>query len=124
MRFSTFGVFAYLVAKLALAYRREVRLARMDFLTALMNRRTFREEAKVLVLARRHRHHTIVVYVDVNDFKTINDRLGHDAGGTLIKTIATALQQDVRSPDFVGRRGGDEFVLLLPETGFGAPQRT
>ncbi|MBA3731836.1 MAG: GGDEF domain-containing protein [Gammaproteobacteria bacterium] len=59
-----------------------------------------------------------MVYIDVEDFKRVNDISGHVAGDRVLTTIAAALQQGVRSSDLVGRRGGDEFALLLPETDY------
>jgi diguanylate cyclase (GGDEF)-like protein len=55
--------------------------------------------------------------IDVNDFKSTNDRLGHEAGDTILKAVAEVLVDELRTIDIVIRYGGDEFLLILPETG-------
>jgi diguanylate cyclase (GGDEF)-like protein len=119
VRFGVFAVVAHLSAQLALALKRERRLARTDSLTGLMNRRAFNEEAaRLLQLALSHGHRTSVIYMDVDNFKHINDHSGHGAGDRLLTTIADVLCQSVRKSDLVGRHGGDEFVVFLPETDY------
>ncbi|MGH8501255.1 MAG: GGDEF domain-containing protein [Gammaproteobacteria bacterium] len=123
VRLGIFAFVAYLSARLARYVEHETRLARTEPLTGLMNRRAFDEAAnRFLDLALSRGHHTTVVYIDVDDFKRVNDRSGHSAGDRLLATIAAALRQGVRSSDLVGRRGGDEFVLLLPDTGYEGAQ--
>ena len=116
------GVFAFvanLSARLARYVEHESRLARADPLTGLMNRRAFDETpSRYLDLALSRGHHTTVIYIDIDDFKRLNDSSGHVAGDRVLTTIAAALRQGVRSSDLVCRRGGDEFVLLLPETDY------
>ncbi|MBI2311404.1 MAG: EAL domain-containing protein [Betaproteobacteria bacterium] len=94
-----------------------------DALTGLPNRNLMRDRLiGALAYARRYGRHTTVVYIDLDDFKVINDSLGHDMGDTLLKTIADRLSACVREVDTVSRVGGDEFVILLfdqPEEGKG-----
>jgi len=91
-------------------------LAYYDSLTALPNRRLFSELLRRSISgARRYHHRLAVLFIDLDRFKTINDTLGHEAGDTLLKEIATRLKKALREHDIVARLGGDEFVVLLPE---------
>lgn len=92
-------------------------LSRTDPLTSLLNGRAFYEEAgRILVRARRYRSPVAFAYVDVDNFKAVNDRLGHSAGDQVLRRIAAVLTQGIRASDLSARLGGDEFVLLLDET--------
>ncbi|HET6789528.1 MAG TPA: diguanylate cyclase, partial [Aquabacterium sp.] len=95
----------------------EARLARMahyDPLTELPNRSMFLERlAHATNLARRHQTLVGVVFIDLDNFKTVNDSLGHAAGDTLLQLVAQRLRQRVRQEDTLGRLGGDEFILVL-----------
>ena len=92
-------------------------LARTDALTQIANRRAFFEAATLEVeRARRHLRPITVAYVDVDDFKNVNDQLGHAQGDALLVSVAQALRLGTRAVDAVARLGGDEFGLLLPET--------
>lgn len=86
-----------------------------DELTGLPNRRLFLDRAEqTLRSAQRRQQHFALLYIDIDDFKSINDEHGHDAGDALLREIARRLQGCVRSEDTVARMGGDEFVILLP----------
>jgi diguanylate cyclase (GGDEF)-like protein len=92
-------------------------LAQTDDLTGVSNRRHFVEVcAAELERARRYGHPLSLAYLDVDDFKEVNDRLGHAAGDRLLRQVASALVGSVRATDTVGRLGGDEFAVLFPET--------
>jgi diguanylate cyclase (GGDEF)-like protein len=92
-------------------------LARTDALTRIANRRAFIEAASLeLERARRHRRPLTFAYVDADDFKDVNDRLGHAEGDALLAVVARTLRGATRAVDTVARLGGDEFGLLLPET--------
>ena len=94
--------------------------ARTDCLTGVYNNRGFFDLAKAeFARCRRWRQVLTVAYIGVDDFKVINDRLGHRMGDTLLKTVASALRQHIRATDAVCRLGGDEFTLLLPGTDSG-----
>jgi diguanylate cyclase (GGDEF)-like protein/PAS domain S-box-containing protein len=90
------------------------RQARTDALTGLLNRRGFAErlDARVAECARTGRISSLV-YVDLDNFKAVNDRLGHAAGDAALKGLADALRHVVRSDDLVARLGGDEFAVWL-----------
>ena len=89
-------------------------LALHDQLTGLANRRLLADRLSMaLVHARRNSSAMALLYLDLDGFKQLNDRLGHGAGDTLLKLVATRLVRTVREEDTVARPGGDEFVLVL-----------
>lgn len=91
-----------------------------DPLTGLYNRRFLGETlAREIERAKRYGHPLTLIMADVDDFKTVNDRYGHAVGDAALRCIAAALQTNVRAGDFVFRYGGEEFVIILPETGNG-----
>jgi len=93
-------------------------LARTDALTGVANRRAFYERAELeLSRSRRVQEALTVAYLDVDDFKRVNDELGHEAGDELLRSVAATFVRRVRSTDLVARLGGDEFALLLSATG-------
>jgi diguanylate cyclase (GGDEF)-like protein len=89
-------------------------LAFYDPLTGLANRRLLRERlAHAMAAGARHGHYGAVLMLDVDQFKTLNDTRGHDAGDELLAQVAERLASSVRRADTVARAGGDEFVVLL-----------
>jgi len=85
-----------------------------DEITGLLNRRGFnRELRRILADARRYDERGILCFIDLDDFKTINDVFGHMAGDRVLHTIGRLLQIQVRENDVVARLGGDEFALVL-----------
>jgi len=92
-------------------------LSRTDALTRIANRRAFFEAATLeMERARRNGRPLALAYVDCDDFKAVNDRLGHAQGDALLVAVAQSLRGATRAVDAVARLGGDEFGLLLPET--------
>lgn len=88
-----------------------------DPLTGLFNRRHFDElYERERERARRHGTPLTLVMVDLDFFKEVNDRYGHECGDIVLRDVAQFLRDGLRQPDLVGRLGGEEFVLLLPET--------
>lgn len=94
------------------------RLAVTDELTGLSNRRAFEERLRLeFSMARRRRRELSVLILDVDNFKNINDRFGHAAGDEVLRRLGRLLKTTVRLPDLAVRYGGEEFVILLPESG-------
>lgn len=89
-------------------------LAFYDALTGLANRRLFRDRLESAILsAQRHQKSVALLFLDMDQFKRINDSLGHDAGDELLVVVAKRLKECVRETDTVSRIGGDEFTILL-----------
>jgi len=88
--------------------------ADIDPLTDLPNRRAFeRELARSLAYVKRHGASAVLLYLDLDDFKRVNDRHGHSAGDAMLRAVTKVLGRYVRKSDIVARIGGDEFALLL-----------
>lgn len=117
MNLGMFIFIVFILAEVRALYESERNLSRTDALTGLLNRRAFVE-----ILERERERHArfprpiTVAYLDVDDFKKVNDGHGHAAGDDLLITAADAMEDTVRTVDAVGRLGGDEFALLMPET--------
>jgi diguanylate cyclase (GGDEF)-like protein len=92
-------------------------LADHDSLTGLLNRRRFRSELDQYVsFTARYGGRGAVMVIDIDGLKDVNDRLGHQAGDTLIRRVAEILRERVRGTDLVARLSGDEFAILMPQT--------
>jgi diguanylate cyclase (GGDEF)-like protein len=104
--------------QLEAANQRLLQMAMTDPLTGLLNRRAFYERLPVVFAeSRRHGKPLSVLLLDVDDFKACNDRFGHDVGDQVLALFSHVLRQTVRASDMVVRYGGEEFLVLLPETG-------
>jgi diguanylate cyclase (GGDEF)-like protein len=111
----------FILAEVKALYERERDLSRTDAMTGLLNRRAFmegldRERAR----HRRFPRPLTLVYLDLDNFKGVNDTHGHAAGDELLRSVAEAMSASVRDVDSVGRLGGDEFAILMPETDGGS----
>lgn len=114
----SFVVVALLIAGVRGALDRVTELSLTDALTSLPNARAFRQQAEqTLALAKRYEHPITLAFIDLDDFKAVNDTLGHQGGDRLLREVAEQVRQSVRAGDLPARLGGDEFVVLLPETG-------
>ncbi len=98
-------------------FREARQLADMDALTGLHNRRYFHETlAREVARAQRYKRALALVVLDLDDFKSINDRIGHLAGDGVLAEVAERVRDVVRSADVACRVGGDEFAIILPES--------
>jgi diguanylate cyclase (GGDEF)-like protein len=92
-------------------------LALHDMLTDLPNRSLVEDRLQQgILIARREKKPLALMMIDLNQFKEVNDRHGHDVGDSLLKQVALRLRRDLRQSDTAGRLGGDEFALVLPST--------
>ncbi len=98
-------------------FKSERENARMDYLTGIPNRRHFEEIlSSEIHRSSRYDHPLTVVYMDVDNFKSINDTFGHRAGDKVLTAISSTLGSYIRTSDEIARLGGDEFAILLVET--------
>jgi len=106
---------AYLVSALYKLQKEERLAARTDFVTGAVNARYFNELLQMEVeRIRRYPHPITVVFIDIDNFKLVNDLFGHKMGDEVLRCIASELKSQLRSTDCIARLGGDEFALLLP----------
>jgi len=106
-----------MVAKTQFLIEQTKLLAETDALTGLYNRRRINSTLEHEVQrARRHHHSFSVLISDIDHFKSVNDRFGHNVGDEVIRRVAATLQRSVRRIDFAGRWGGEEFVVLMSDT--------
>ncbi len=106
-----------LTQKLNTANQQLDRLAHNDHLTGLLNRRGLEQAlSREIAWSQRNGGSVMVLLIDLDDFKRINDTLGHAAGDNVLKEIARRMQGPLRITDFSARIGGDEFLILLPDT--------
>jgi len=99
-------------------FEKAVKASRFDSLTGLFNRQSFDETLdREINRAKRHGKDLSILFFDLDDFKEINDSLGHQAGDEVLKQVAKIILNKKRSEDFAARYGGEEIVIILPETG-------
>jgi len=100
-----------------LLYEEVHKLAITDPLTELHNRRNFLDLAeKEIIRSRRYHHSLSVMMLDIDHFKVVNDEYGHKIGDLVLKKLADICQDTMRNNDIIGRYGGEEFIIMLPET--------
>lgn len=119
-RFGIFVLIAYTVSlqgKLRAALEREKLRANTDRLTGLLNKGAFRERVEEEMLrAQRYHHPLSLAFIDLDNFKQVNDSQGHARGDKLLLLVSETLTHTIRKTDFAGRIGGDEFTIFFPET--------
>jgi diguanylate cyclase (GGDEF)-like protein len=117
LRLGFFIITTYLISELHKTQKKVETLARTDYVTGAVNARYFHEVLEVeLSRSNRYKRAFTLVYLDLDNFKQVNDQFGHDEGDRLIRFISDELKSQLRNTDIVARLGGDEFAILLPET--------
>lgn len=117
MRFAVFGIVLSLMAEVRSLLAQLEAQARTDELTGLANLRALHEvAAKEIARSTRFDHPLTLAYLDIDHFKEVNDRAGHAAGDRVLIALASVASKATRTVDTVARVGGDEFVVLMPET--------
>lgn len=113
-RLLVFLFVAYLMATMKEAMETHKKTARTDSLTGIPNRLSFLEYTEIEInKSRRNKRPISLIFLDVDNFKTVNDTRGHQEGDVLLSNVAATLTRVIRATDFAARMGGDEFVVLL-----------
>jgi diguanylate cyclase (GGDEF)-like protein len=124
-RLATYCFIAYLTARVRTLLLREAEMATQDPLTGLLNGRMVLAIGEIEARrARRYAHPMTVMFLDLDNFKQLNDTRGNKAGDEVLKAFANALRRTLRSTDVVGRIGGDKFVVVLHEIDADAAAQT
>lgn len=114
-----FSAFSFILSKLKNETEEHKKLARTDFLTGAPNARSFYEfTVSEIERMSRYKHPFTMAYIDLDNFKAVNDRFGHTMGDKLLHLVAITIQKNLRTTDMMARLGGDEFGILMPETDF------
>jgi len=117
IRLTFFVIITMLLSALRRTTEREREFARVDNLTGAVNPRFFYDLAQMEIdRFQRYEHPFTLAYIDLDNFKTVNDQFGHPAGDQVLRIVASSVRKYLRKTDIVARLGGDEFALLLPET--------
>ena len=117
VRLAFFIVIALLISSLQDHLKKEEDLARTDTLTNLMNAHAFDETLKTFIdLSKRKPFPSALAFIDLDNFKTVNDTLGHSEGDRVLQNVASTIKSSIRVTDLAARLGGDEFVIYSPET--------
>lgn len=116
-RFSFCVGVTLLLGRFKTALRAEQTLSRVDYLTGAVNWRSFYESASMEIeRCNRYGCSFTIAYIDIDNFKDLNDRFGHTVGDNVLQAIANTVKINIRKVDILARLGGDEFVILFPET--------
>ena len=120
-RLGVFILLAYAVSlqsSLKRALEREKQRASTDRLTGLLNKTAFREHVEEeMARAQRYNHPLSLAFIDLDNFKEVNDTRGHATGDRLLQQVSETIVNSIRKTDIAGRIGGDEFTICFPETG-------
>ncbi len=115
--FLFFIIFTFLQSELKSSLNREKELSHTDYLTSAANSRRFYEILQMEIdRFDRYQRPFTLAYLDIDNFKTVNDQFGHNTGDLVLQTIVNSIQKKTRKSDLVARLGGDEFALFFPET--------
>lgn len=117
IRFGFFIIVTLLISALKKEFSKEQELTRVDYVTGAVSVRNFYELAqKEINRSQRYGHPLTFAYIDIDNFKGINDQYGHSVGDRVLRTLVSIIKRQIRSTDTIARLGGDEFLLMLPET--------
>jgi diguanylate cyclase (GGDEF)-like protein len=119
VKFIFFLIFVNILSLFKETLENSEKNARNDFLTGVINARYFYELAQSEI-NRANRYNSIFsfAYIDLDNFKYLNDNFGHPVGDALLRVVADIIKDNLRKTDIIARLGGDEFAILLPETGY------
>ncbi len=117
LRLGFFLIVTFLLSELKKSSTREKTIARHDYLTNTWNRLAFFELSEIeIARAKRYLKPLTIAYIDLDNFKKVNDEQGHEEGDRVLKEVSLTVLAQIRKSDIFSRIGGDEFTLLLPET--------
>ena len=114
---SFFVLVTYLLSALKKTLEQEKEMARTDYLTGAVNSRLFAQLLQMEIdRSQRYKHPFTLAYMDIDNFKDVNDHFGHAAGDQVLRAVVDQAKKHLRKTDVIARLGGDEFAVLLPET--------
>ena len=117
LRMGFYCVVTWLVSLLKKTYKINQELARTDYVTGATSIRYFYELAQIEISrSQRNYRPFALAYIDLDNFKAVNDRLGHSTGDRVLRAVTDSIRAQIRPSDTLARLGGDEFALLMPET--------
>jgi len=120
LRLITYILSSVLIINFRSAHNAEFVMASTDSLTGLLNHRSFYLDlANEIIRSIRYKHVFSLAYLDIDNFKNINDSIGHYKGDELLISVAKCLLSSLRKTDIIARLGGDEFAIIFPETSQG-----
>ena len=120
-RMGIYVIIAILISRVRELHEVERRAAREDFLTGIDNRRSFYELAELQIeRAGISGNPVTIAFIDCDNFKSVNDALGHSEGDRLLKAVARTIKDHCRMVDCVARMGGDEFAVVFPDIDYGS----
>jgi diguanylate cyclase (GGDEF)-like protein len=123
-RLGIFLIFAVLLSEFRIVLQQQTELSHTDSLTGILNRRAFYNAvSRELKKIDRYQRIFSVVFIDLDNFKAVNDAFGHLTGDALLIRVAECISQQLRVTDIASRLGGDEFAILMPETDEAAAEK-